>query len=67
MNMANIGRKSITHRKSLYILNDLRRFNEVFRKDATYDNIKSHKEKGFHPLLKRCIFEKTVKLTSQPF
>ena len=32
------------------ILNDLRNFNEIFRKDVTYDNIKSHKKPVFHPL-----------------
>ena len=26
------------------LLNDLRNFNEVFRKDVTYDEIKSHKK-----------------------
>ena len=26
------------------LLNDLRKFNEVFRKDVTYDEIKSHKK-----------------------
>ena len=25
-------------------------FNEIFRKDLTYDNIKSHKQAGLHPL-----------------
>ena len=28
-------------RKSSYLLNDLRNFNKIFRKDVTYDNIKS--------------------------
>ena len=28
-------------------MNDLRKFNEIFRKDVTYDNIKSHKKQGF--------------------
>ena len=30
-------------RKSLYLLKDLRNFSEIFRKDVTYDNIKSQK------------------------
>ena len=25
----------------------MRNFNEIFRKDMTYDNIKSHKKQGF--------------------
>ena len=28
----------------------------VFKKDVTYDNIKSHKKPGFHPLFRRYIF-----------
>ena len=27
-------------------MNDWRKFNEIFRKDVTYDNIKSHKKQG---------------------
>ena len=34
--------------------------NEIFRKDVTYDNIKSHKEPGLHTLSRRCIFGKTT-------
>ena len=34
---------------------------KFFRKDVTYDNIKSHKKQGFHPLFRRCIFEKTTR------
>ena len=35
-------------KKYLYLLNDLSNFNEIFLKDVTYDNIKSHKKKqGF--------------------
>ena len=29
---------------SSYLLDDLRNFNDIFRKDIAYDNIKSHKE-----------------------
>ena len=57
-------------RKSSYFLNDLRNFNGIFRKDVTYDNIKSRKKPELHPLFRRCIFGKTtsgVKLTPQPF
>ena len=28
----------------------LRNFNEIFRNDVTYDNIKSHKKPGLYPL-----------------
>ena len=28
-----------------YLLNELRNFNKIFKKDVTYDNIKSHKKK----------------------
>ena len=47
----------------------MRNLNEVFRKDVTYDDIKSHKKAGFHSLIRRQIFEKTtgeVKLTLPP-
>ena len=30
-----------------YFLNDKRTLNEIFRKDVTYDNVKSHKKQGF--------------------
>ena len=35
-------------------------FNEILRKDVTYDNIKIHKKAGLHPLSRRCILEKTT-------
>ena len=57
-------------RNSLYLLNDLRNFNEISWKDVTYDNIKSHKNRGFHPLFRKYIFQKNtggLKLTPQPF
>ena len=38
---------------------DLRNFNEIFRKDVTYDNIKSHKKPGIHPLSRRYILKTT--------
>ena len=37
-------------------MKELRNFNEIFRKDVTYDNIQSHKKTGFHPLFRRYIF-----------
>ena len=33
-----------TKRKSLHLLNNLRNFNEIFRKDMTSDNIKNKKK-----------------------
>ena len=36
----------------------MRNFNEVFRKDVTYDNIKSHKKQGFPFSLKKFISQK---------
>ena len=59
-------------RNSSCVLNKLRNFNEIFRKDVTYDNmkfsgkmwlndnIKSHKKPGDHPLFRRYIFRKTT-------
>ena len=41
-------------------MNDLRSFNEVFRKDVTDGNIKSHQKPGFHALFKRHIFGKAI-------
>ena len=42
-------------RKSSYLPNDLRNFNEAFRKDVAYDNIKSHKKLEVHPLSRKHI------------
>ena len=47
-------------RKYSCILNDLRNFNEIFRKIVTYDNVKSHKKAGFHHLFRKNMFEKTT-------
>ena len=50
----------------------MRNLNEIFRKDVAYDNFKSYKKPGFHPLFRRYNFRKTtgggggVKLTSPP-
>ena len=41
---------SYWQRKSAYLLNELRNFYEILRKDVTYNNIKSHKKPGIHPL-----------------
>ena len=55
MKIANIDREN-----SSYLLNNLRNFNEIFRKDVPYDNFKSHKKPGFHPLFRRYNFQKTT-------
>ena len=39
---------------------DLRNFNEIFRKDVTYDNIKSHKKPRFPLSLEDKFFEKPL-------
>ena len=41
-------------------MNELRNFNEFFRNDVPYDNFKSHKKPGFHPLFRRYNFRKTT-------
>ena len=55
MKIANIDRENLTK-----LLNDLKNFNEVFRKDVPYDNTKIHKKPAFHPLFRRHIFRKTT-------
>ena len=50
---------SYSRRKFSYLLNELRNFIEIFRKDVTYDNIKSHKKTELHPFSEKHIFEKT--------
>ena len=42
------------------LLNELRNSNEIFRKDVTYDNIKSHKRADLHPFSKKHIFGRTA-------
>ena len=37
-----------------------RNFDEIFRKDVAYDNIKSHKKGGLYRLSKKYIFGKTT-------
>ena len=46
-------------RSSSYLLNDLKNFNKIFRKDATYDNIKSRKQQDFTLSLEDTLFEKS--------
>ena len=49
-----------SYRKSLYLENDLRNFNEVFKKDVPYDIIKSHKKTGLYLLSRKYSFGKTT-------
>ena len=42
------------------LLNDLRIFNEVFRKHLPYDNIKSHGKPRFYLLSRKHIFGKGI-------
>ena len=53
MKIVNIGGEN------LYLLSELRNFNDIFKKDVTYDNIKILTKTGLHPLSKRYIFGKT--------
>ena len=55
-----IDENSNIDRNYLYLLNDLRNFNKILRKDGTYDHIKRHKKPGFHPLFRRYIFRKAT-------
>ena len=55
MEIANIHREN-----SSYLLNKLRNFNKIFRKDVTNDNFTSHKKPVFHPLIRRFTFRKTI-------
>ena len=43
------------------ILSDWKNFSEIFRKDKTYDNIKSHKKHGFTLSLENAFLEKLQK------
>ena len=45
-------------RKSSYLLTELRNFNEVFKKNVTYNNIKSCKKTGLQPPSRIQIFGK---------
>ena len=37
-----------------HLLNEFRNFNKIFRKDVTYDNMKSHKKPEKHSFGKKC-------------
>ena len=47
-------------RKSSCFLNDLRNYNDIFREDVPFDNIKSHKKAGLRPLSEDYIFGETT-------
>ena len=51
---------NIKEKKSSYLLNGPRNFNEIFRNNMTYDNIKSYKIGRLHPLSKKCISGETT-------
>ena len=48
----------IDHIEGAYLLNNLRNFNDIFRKDVAYDNIKSDKKLAFSPLSREATFLK---------
>ena len=39
----------------------MRNFNELFMKNVTYGNVKSHKKVALHPLSRKYIFGKTIR------
>lgn len=50
-----------TERESLHIFWTTEGISIKFsEKDVTYENIKSHTQPGFHPLLRRYLFEKNT-------
>ena len=49
-------------KKKIFISSDdLTKFNEIFRKDVAYDNIKNHKQTWSQPLYRKHIFAKSQK------
>ena len=56
---------------NVFLLKVMRNFSDVFGENVAYDNIKSHKKTGFHPLSRKKHFWKNHrgggKLTRQPF
>ena len=48
--------RQYSQRKSSKLLDDLSNFNDIFRKDVPYDNIKSHTKPGFHRVKKLRIY-----------
>ena len=49
-----------------YFLNEMRNLNEIFKKDMTYDNIKSHKKSEFHLSSEDKFLKKKTQLTPPP-
>ena len=56
MKIVNIEEK----RKSSYLLNELRNFNEIVRKEVTYANIKSNKKTRLDLFSEKHIFGKAT-------
>ena len=56
MKIVNIEEK----RKSSYLLNELRNFNEIVRKEVTYANIKSNKKTRLYLFSEKSIFGKAT-------
>ena len=50
----------ILKKKLFTFLNNTSNFNEIFRKDVTYDNVKSHKKTSASPSLWKMHFSKTT-------
>ena len=48
--------------KIVNIEEEMRNFNEIFGKDVTYENIKSHKKQGFNLPLKNTFLEKSYEV-----
>ena len=44
--------------RTSYLLNEYRNLNEIFRKDVTYDNIKSHTKTGLQSFSEKTHFWK---------
>ena len=44
----------------IYLQSGLKNFNEIFRKNVSYDNIKSYKKPGLYPLVRKCSFGETT-------
>ena len=47
-------------KKSSNLPSNLRNFNEIFRKNVSYDNIKSHKKQDFTRALENTVLEKPL-------
>ena len=63
-NVVNLSDNLGSKREFLYLLSDLRNFNEIFRKDGIYDNVKSHKKPALQIRFRRHIFGKNFRMRS---